>query len=428
MKKNLFAVFFALLFLACENDVVSSAGENGNTANNDNGFLQEKHFDDLPGCTKNREGYLAAVKDSAYLCKSRGWESLGLFYETEETMPSCSSKRNGYIVFALDTRTQYICSNKKWRTSLDSVYIVKVDTIVENESSPYYSSGTFCWSENCASASSSSVARSSGSKALSSASVVKSSSSLAVSSSSVVKSSSSKSLHNEAVLQTYDCSTYKCVTTKYLNQDMLAAGAYGEILDSRDGQVYRIVQIGTQVWMAQNLNYAADGSLCYERESANCENYGRLYYWSAISDREVENQGRLQGPCFDGWHVPTDDEFLELVDYVGNGIVVELGREFSEWPAYYSYGNSGAALKSANYEWTGGPYADIYGFSAVPSGTRWDYGSFDNLGSGAVYWTNSVANIYWGPRTLTRSIGKESYVGAHWDLLNYMFAIRCLMD
>ena len=50
---------------------------------------------------------------------------------------------------------------------------------------------------------------------------------------------------------TYDCTKYKCVTTEYLNQEFLETGKYGEILDERDGQVYKTAQIGEQIWMAQ---------------------------------------------------------------------------------------------------------------------------------------------------------------------------------
>ena len=238
MKKNLFAIFFALLLLACEDTTISGAGEKEKTAESD--LLQSEKFDDLPGCTKNREGYLSVVKDSAYLCRSRSWMGLGLFYESENKLPNCSSKREGYIAFALDTRTQYICSNKKWRSSRDrdSVSVVKVDTIVENEINPYYSSGTFCWSEDCTPESSDSA--------------VKSSSSTAKSSSSGAKSSSSA---KQSVKTKYDCSTYSCVTTQFLNQEMLAEGKYGDFLDVRDGQVYKTIKIGSQTWMAEDLRY-----------------------------------------------------------------------------------------------------------------------------------------------------------------------------
>jgi hypothetical protein len=52
---------------------------------------------------------------------------------------------------------------------------------------------------------------------------------------------------------TYDCSKYKCFTTEFLNQDLLEAGKYGEILDKRDGQVYKTTQIGNQIWIGHKI-------------------------------------------------------------------------------------------------------------------------------------------------------------------------------
>lgn len=54
-----------------------------------------------------------------------------------------------------------------------------------------------------------------------------------------------------------------------------------DLVDERDGQVYKTVKVGDRVWMAQNLNYNVAGSYCYENESSNCERFGRLYEWSA---------------------------------------------------------------------------------------------------------------------------------------------------
>jgi uncharacterized protein (TIGR02145 family) len=82
--------------------------------------------------------------------------------------------------------------------------------------------------------------------------------------------------------------------------------AVSTFTDKRDGKVYKIVEINGQTWFAENLNYAAEGSKCYEDKAGNCEKYGRLYDWNTAMKA-----------CPAGWHLATDAEWTALVNYAG---------------------------------------------------------------------------------------------------------------
>ena len=111
---------------------------------------------------------------------------------------------------------------------------------------------------------------------------------------------------------------------------------YGEFYDARDGRTYRTINIASQEWMAENLNYNTARSLCFVYLEENCNSYGRLYGWP------------LDGVCPDGWHVPAENEWKNLFAYVGD--------------------NSGTHLKSSSGWKAGMSGSDDYGFSAMPAG------------------------------------------------------------
>jgi len=85
-----------------------------------------------------------------------------------------------------------------------------------------------------------------------------------------------------------------------------SAQDYGTFKDSRDGKTYATLDIGNQTWMAENLAYEGASYKVYNNNPANLRNYGGLYTWpNALK------------ACPAGWHLPTDNEWLELIDFLG---------------------------------------------------------------------------------------------------------------
>lgn len=118
-----------------------------------------------------------------------------------------------------------------------------------------------------------------------------------------------------------------------------ATSAYGIMIDKRDMQVYKTVVIGSQTWLAENLNYNAENpkdeegneiytwSWCYQNDKANCDTFGRLYTWAATMDSISQGScgynvsctptTKHRGICPEGWHVPSQAEWTTLITYVG---------------------------------------------------------------------------------------------------------------
>ena len=174
----------------------------------------------------------------------------------------------------------------------------------------------------------------------------------------------------------------------------------GTFKDDRDGKIYKGVMIGTQTWMAENLNYEfgysnghySDGTY-YETfcrdgwaDSSICEKYGRLYRWSAAMDSAGFVNGNfsnscgsgntcsprvpVRGVCPKGWHLPSNDEWNILVDKVGGRMV------------------AGKVLKSkTGWERSGGNGGDPYSFS-VEYGYAQDQGEFV-IDEVLAYWTST---------------------------------------
>jgi uncharacterized protein (TIGR02145 family) len=128
--------------------------------------------------------------------------------------------------------------------------------------------------------------------------------------------------------------------------------------DPRDGNVYRTVKIGNQVWMAENLRHNIEGRCCYDNDEANCQKYGRLYTWEAAKKA-----------CPAGWHLPTREEWQTLVDCIGGDSV------------------AGGYLKSKSGWYDNGNGTDAFDFSALPGGYRDINDNFGYVGNDSYWWT-----------------------------------------
>lgn len=140
---------------------------------------------------------------------------------------------------------------------------------------------------------------------------------------------------------------------------------YGKFTDSRDDRVYKTVEIGNQIWMAENLNYKPKGdtaSYCYGDDSTNCKLYGRLYTWDAAKDL-----------CPDGWYLPSRSDYETLFGKVGGQSAV------------------GTKLNTAEGWIDNGKGTDDIGFSALPGGERLADGSYIGKGTSAFFRTITEA-------------------------------------
>ena len=155
-----------------------------------------------------------------------------------------------------------------------------------------------------------------------------------------------------------------------------------------DGNTYEIVQIGDQVWMAENLKvthynngdeiqtgYADEvwaeletgANANYNDDPANADIYGHLYNWFAVDDS--------RGLCIEGFHVPSDEEWTILTVYLG-GIDVAGGKMKEEGTEHWNSPNTGATNES--------------NFTSLPGGYRnGNTGNFGMMGHFGSFWSSS---------------------------------------
>jgi uncharacterized protein (TIGR02145 family) len=295
-------------------------------------------------------------------------------------------------------------------TSSSSSAIQSSSSVVPNSSSLISSSSSY----------SSSVIFSSSSYISSSSSSV---TEISSSSSETPNSSSSYNEGDSSSSSSYvaECTAIDNTETKYCSNGILKT--YGSIQDA-EGNTYKTVEIGTQVWMAENLNYAVAGSKCggsdgllKDENTENCDIYGRLYDWATAMAIALNCnsypckeyiQSKHKGVCPVGWHIP------------GSG----------EWRVLFN--NANPKLAAVNGWHDDGNGTDDFGFSALPGGAGNSEGSFfrNNAGYFGSWWTTEEYNgsvsayhviigirYYYGGGVLSSGNNKR-----------FLRSIRCIQD
>jgi uncharacterized protein (TIGR02145 family) len=145
---------------------------------------------------------------------------------------------------------------------------------------------------------------------------------------------------------------------------------YSYFTDIRDNKTYKTIKIGSQTWMTENLNFVTpSGSWCYNDNSDYCAKYGRLYTWETA-----------KSVCPIGWHLPSDDDWHNLVLFLDPNAVQEKTESQI----------AGDMLKSIS-GWDG-PSTNASNkscFSALPGGSRNYTGVFNFIGTYGNWWSST---------------------------------------
>lgn len=233
----------------------------------------------------------------------------------------------------------------------------------------------------------------------------------------------------------YNLYKYRCIVNGTCSPTAISDSAILSVViftcgdpwyDDRDGKTYSTVQIGTQCWMAENMNVGGDivsgeqtDNEIIEKNCNQCFNFGGLYTWGEMmqyNSSDDANPGSVQGICPAGWHIPTDYEWktLELhigmtqteVDVSGNWRGYEGGK-LKDTTEYWQSPNLGATNETGFSARGGGYWGGLY----YNSGFWWTATEYDS--SYAYY----------------RQLNKDEY-GIERSAVNktLAFSVRCLKD
>ncbi len=221
-------------------------------------------------------------------------------------------------------------------------------------------------------------------------------------------------------------------------------------LTDYDGNVYQLVRIGAQVWMAENLKvtHFTDGTPIPEVTSheewdalemtgrAYCwfgndpilgDSYGALYTWGAAMNGQAGNDlnpSGIQGVCPDGWHLPSDSEWKVLELFLGMS-----PEEVEKYDAFRGT-DEGGKLKEAGLEYWESPNTGANnesGFTVLPAGQRLRDGEWYRIGSGAYLWSATESDVGWS--AVTRHLDHiHAEINSHPNELDHGNSVRCVKN
>jgi len=171
--------------------------------------------------------------------------------------------------------------------------------------------------------------------------------------------------------------------------------------DKRDGETYKAVKIGNQIWMAENLAYepSSGNYWAYDNDNSNVETYGYLYDWETALD-----------VCPTGWHLPSDAEWTQLTDYLG-GESLAGGKLKETGTTHWNSPNTGATNET--------------GFTALPGGYRNSNGNFYDIEKTAGFWSSTEYGTSAWSRTLFYDY---DLVNRYYYNQDIGFSVRCVRD
>lgn len=389
-------------------------------------------------CVTNKEGEKHIQNSMYYICENKEWKQISI---EEYGLGYCTTSNDG-VVELLDN-TYYICKSKSWKvaTALEyDTYGWIAGTNGEIKAGSVNSNNYYIYKYGRWSTATSLEYDTYGKTCQTDGSVVDGE--VVLSNKYVCDAGNFRTAENREISLDKGCvsytdgneirkhlsatqdSVYLCGNSRW-RATLEYVGEYGTLIDSRDNNTYKTVVIGTQTWMAENLNYsdsvdypAMKGrSWCYANMVDSCSKYGRLYTWAVAMDGEGTWSSNgvgctqsssctptypVRGICPEGWHLPTKEEWNMLFTTVGG------------------------VSTACNMLWLESNYGNAFGFSALPAGYK-DGGTF---GYNTLFWSatpSGSGDRRYYAEAVYLSRGNNGAALSGWYRTNGSY-VRCLQD